>query len=659
MTDAYHFFKEGLLLLESENYVAARDMFLLAEASDDRRVSIQVNLAASLVGTHEYERALYHAIKAIRLDPLNANAHLNAGLASYGLYQLDEALTHLKKALFLSQESEEIKIALSRIYQKRKDYLDARSILQSGYDNSHSCKIGLELAQLYKAQGDHTASEDIYQSLISKFPRDEKLLQSYGYTLQVQDRHEEQINFLKNNILTWSRGHKFFLGMGLYAATSLCSWEEVTQFLSAIHEAVNSSDFVMSPLPILTVSDNLELINRVNRSYFLNVKPLARHTIHNPFLLKFEPHDMQRIKIAYISADFREHPVAHLIRDVFLLHDRKRFDVFGFSLFPGLPDSEAHILKTRFDHYFDVSELDSTATSEFIMSHKIDIAIDLMGYTSGARPEIFITRCAPIQINYLGYPSSTNAIGHDYMIADKFLIDEEQEALYSEKVIQLKCFMPNSERPKSHNVIRREDFGFTEEQLLFCCFNNVSKITANMFHCWLEILTKLEGSVLWLGSCNDTARQNLVNACLSRNVSQERIIFSPRFSSLADHLARISLCDLALDTFPYNGHTTSADALWAGVPVLTCRGESFASRVSSSLLMQLGLKELVVESIQEYQELAIRLGSDRLGINLLKDQLMKSKSESALFDIRAYLKDYEAQLERVYRERLKPSPEAK
>jgi predicted O-linked N-acetylglucosamine transferase (SPINDLY family) len=186
----------------------------------------------------------------------------------------------------------------------------------------------------------------------------------------------------------------------------------------------------------------------------------------------------------------------------------------------------------------------------------------------------------------------------------------------------------------------------------------VSKITADMFHCWLEILTKLEGSVLWLGSCNDTARQNLVNECLSRNVSPERIIFSPRFSSLADHLARISLCDLALDTFPYNGHTTSADALWAGVPVLTCRGESFASRVSSSLLMQLGLKELVVGSIQEYQELAIRLGSDRLGVNLLKDQLMKSKSESTLFDICAYLKDYEAQLERVYRERLKPSPKA-
>jgi protein O-GlcNAc transferase len=658
VTDAYGFFKEGLSQLESGNYIAARDMFLLAEASDNQRPSIQVNLAASLVGTHEYGLALYHAVKAIELDPSNANAHLNAGLASYGLHQLDEALAYLKKALSLCQKSEEIKIALSRVYAKRKDYSDALSILQSGYDNSYSCKIGLELAQLYKVQGDHALSEDLYQSLISKFPRDEKLLQSYGYTLQVQDRHEEQINFLKNNIFNWSKGHKFFLGMGLYAATNLCSWEEAKQFLSAIYESLNSPDFVMSPLPILTVTDNLEIINKVNGNYFSNVYSRSCHTIHNSSPLNFEPPNTQRIRIAYISADFREHPVAQLMRDIFLLHDRGQFDVFGFSLFPGLPDSEARILKTRFDHYYDVSELDSRSASEFIMTHKIDIAIDLMGYTSGARPEIFIHRCAPVQINYLGYPSSTNAISHDYIIADKFLIDEAQEAHYLEKIIRLKCFMPNSERPKSHNIIRREDFGFTEEQLLFCCFNNVSKITADMFYCWLEILTKVEGSVLWLGSCNDTARQNLMNECLSRNVSRERIIFSPRFPSLADHLARISLCDLALDTFPYNGHTTSADALWAGVPVLTCRGDSFASRVSSSLLAQLGLKELVVESIQEYQGLAIRLGSDRLGIKLLKDQLMKSKSKSTLFDIRTYLKDYEAQLQRIYRERLKPGAKA-
>ncbi len=655
MTDAYHFFKEGLLLLESENYLAARDVFFLAEAADEHRVSIQVNLAAALVGNQEYELALDHAVKAIGLDSSNANAHLNAGLACYGLHQSDEALAHLAKALSLCQESEEIKIALSRVYTRKKDQVAALSILQSGYTKSQSLKIGLELAQLYKGQGNNAASEDIYQSLIRAFPRDEKLLQSYGYTLQVQDRHTEQLDFVKNNVLTWSSGRKFFLGMGLYAATSLCDWKDVKKFLSAIHESANSPDFVMSPLPILTVSDNLELINNINQNYFLNVNSRTGQTSDNSFPLDLKSHNTQRIKIGYISADFREHPVARLMRDIFLFHDRNRFEVFGFSLFPGLPDAEAHILESRFDHYFDVSDLDSKSASEFIKTHKIDIAIDLMGYTSGARPEIFIYRCAPIQINFLGYPSSTKSKSHDYIIADKFLIDEAQEAQYSEKVINLSCFMPNSERPTADSLIRREDFGFTNEQVLFCCFNNVFKITAEMFHCWLEVLRKVEGSILWLGSCNDIARQNLLNECMSKNISQERIVFSQRFPSLGEHLARISLCDLALDTFPYNGHTTSADALWAGVPVITCRGESFASRVSYSLSVQLGLEDLVTESIEEYQELAILLGSDRPRINQLKTQLGRSKSASSLFDIHAYLKDYEAQLERIYSERLEPN----
>jgi protein O-GlcNAc transferase len=687
MNEAYIYFKDGLSRLTTKDFTGARDAFIKAASYDSNRVSIKVNLAAALIGTGEYEYALDRALEALTLEPLNPSALLNAGVATYELGRTNASLIYLDKALSLCRESDDIRIALARVYQEQGRSQDALEILRPSNNLTQSLSMGLALAQHYKRHRNLTEAEATYKQLLIGFPSNAELLVSYGHLVQTQGRITEAIPlykkaadlspsysiawlnlasalFLAGNFsevigitrsrLSQENGNRFLLGLGLNAAICICDWRSARDFLKKIKTSFYDPEFVMSPFPILAVSDDIKLINEINRKYYSHIVRMNRC---NP-TPNLEPKTGHKIRIAYISADFREHPVSQLARDLFLYHDRSRFEILGFSLFGGKVDSETAVLKSRFDEFFDFSNLSNERAVELIRAEKIDIAIDLMGYTQGARPEIFIQRCAPIQINYLGYPSSLASQAHDFIIADSELINPRDVADYYEEVLHLPCFMPISHLPQIPKLARREDFGIPNGQIVFGSFNNVYKLTAELFHCWLEILRQVEGSILWLGHCNETARNNLVKECISGSISVERIIFSQRIPSLSCHLDRIRLCDLVLDTYPYNGHTTTADSLWAGVPVLTCQGRHFASRVSSSLLGRLKLHELITHSIEEYLELAVVLGRDRLKLNLLRTRLEKSKSESTLFDIRAYLKDYEAQLERIYRERLKPSPKA-
>jgi predicted O-linked N-acetylglucosamine transferase (SPINDLY family) len=364
-----------------------------------------------------------------------------------------------------------------------------------------------------------------------------------------------------------------------------------------------------------------------------------------------------RIRVAYLSADFREHPVARLMADVFERHDRQRFEVAAVSFGPSAEGSMRQRLCASFEHFLDVSELSDRAIAEQLRARGIDIAIDLTAYTQHGRPQILAHRPAPLQASFLGYPGTTAAPFIDYLIADGQVILEEQAAHYSEQVVRLPdCYLPgNSARPIAARTPTREELGLPEQGFVFCCFNNVYKILPDVFACWLRMLRETPSSVLWLREAGPAAARNLLATAQRHGVEPHRLRFAPR-QPLAEHLARHRQADLFLDTLPYNAHSTAADALWAGLPILTCRGKSFVARVASSLLLTAGLPELVTDSLEEYTARALQLAQNATELAALRARLDRNRLSSPLFDAQRFSRHFEAALTLMHDRQLRGLP---
>ena len=311
-----------------------------------------------------------------------------------------------------------------------------------------------------------------------------------------------------------------------------------------------------------------------------------------------------------------------------------------------------------FDQFINVNLKSDKEIALLSRDLKIDIAVDLMGFTKNNRFRIFVERCAPIQVNYLGYSATTGADCIDYIIADKVLIPKENQKDYSEKIIYLPdCFMANDFTKKiSAKIFTREELGLPKEGFVFCSFNNYYKITPKIFDIWMRLLKKVEGSVLWLTGNNFTGAKNLQKEANQRGVDSNRLIFSKAMPLLADHLARHKSADLFIDTIPYNGHTRASDALWAGLPVLALTGQSFSSRVSASLLNAVGLQELITYSEKEYEDLSIELATNPTRLKEIKSKLEKNKLIKPLFNTKLFTKNIETAYTKIYQKYLKNLP---
>ncbi len=337
-------------------------------------------------------------------------------------------------------------------------------------------------------------------------------------------------------------------------------------------------------------------------------------------------HTHQKIKIAYFSSDFRNHPMSYLTVELFEHHDRSRFEIIAFSFSPTNHKDEIRLrIEAAFDRFFDINGQVDEQVVQLSRQLEIDIAVDLNGFTAHARPALFAMCVAPIQMSYLGYAGTMASSYMDYFLADSVLIPTEYQAYYAEKIV----YLPNSYMMNSHRVIAdkkftRAELGLPEHGFVFCCFNNTYKITPEVFDIWMRILHHVKGSVLWLLEYNATAVKNLRREATARSIAVERIIFAQRLA-LPEHLARHRLADLFLDTLPCNAHTTTSDALWAGLPVLTCMGEAFASRVAASLLNAIGLPELVTTNLDDYQALAIQLATHPDQLAALKQKLADNR----------------------------------
>jgi len=436
---------------------------------------------------------------------------------------------------------------------------------------------------------------------------------------------------------------KFLFGQLIFTKMQMCDWTNFQSQVDKLKENIYKNNKVSTCLTVLALIDSPEIQKKsaeIWTNYKYPTKPLLEPIIKNNNL---------KIKLGYYSSDFHNHATSILINELFKLHDKSKFELIAFSYGPKIDDDMRKQLIKDFDIFNDVHN--NTDEEIAIMSRQmnIDIAIDLKGITKNERMGIFSRRVAPIQVNYLGYPGTTGANYFEYIIADKILITTDTEKFYSEKII----YLPDSyqvndrNRERGNQIVNKQEYGLPDNSFVFCCFNNSYKINPIIFDVWMKILKCIDGSVLWLLEDNQIAVFNLKNEAEKRGVSSERLIFAKRMNNL-DHLKRHGAADLFLDTYPCNAHTTASDALWAGLPILTIKGESFASRVAASLLNAIKIPELITDSIENYEKLAIELAEDPTRLGHIKEKLDKNILSTPLFDSKLFTLNIEKAYLKIY-----------
>jgi len=433
-----------------------------------------------------------------------------------------------------------------------------------------------------------------------------------------------------------NRSIPYLLGHILYTRMFLCQWHGLITLCDEVSQAIRLGLPASLPFPLLATTVSPE-IQRQCASIFVHEKCPPRPQVN----CERTARGPSVIRVAYISADFRSHPTAYLMAGVFECHDRTSFETYGIALRTPSEDAIGTRVRHSFDRCVDVSRMSDPDVSGLLRDLEIDIAIDLMGFTSNARTAILASRPAAVQVNYLGYPGTMGAPYIDYIIADAFLIPSQHRSQYAESVVYLPdCFQANDHRRLvGCNPPSRESCQLPLHDVVFCSFNASNKITPAVFAVWMNILAATPRSVLWLLG-NETVQATLRREAAAKGVDPTRLVFAPRVA-YEQHLARLQLADIFLDTFPFNGGATASDALWAGLPVLTCAGQTFASRMAGSLLTALGISELVTASTDDYERLACTLAANRDRLAAVKDKVARNRSNTPLFDTQRFTRNLE------------------
>lgn len=449
-----------------------------------------------------------------------------------------------------------------------------------------------------------------------------------GIALQSVKRHDEAIASLVKSLELAPRA-AYVLSHALWSELSICRWRSFDARVEALRSQLRRDNVPAAPFIFLAVSHSAEE-QRHCAELHLREKLQGRPAP----LAQGARYRHRKIRLAYLSGDFREHPVAHLTAGLFERHDRDRFEVFGISYGPDDGSATRRRIAQGCDRFVDVMRLSDAAAAGAVREMEADIAIDLHGHTSGARPGILAWRPAPVQAGYLGFAATTGADFMDYIIADAFVVPAEHQRFFTERVVHLPdCFQVNDHRRAGPaKAPARSAEGLPEKGFVFCCFNNTYKLNPWMFDIWMRLLREVPGSVLWLREEGAAAAANLGEEARARGVDPARVVFARRLPDFADHLARHRLADLFLDTLPYNAHTTASDALAAGLPLITCAGSAYAGRVAGSLLRTLGLPELITGSLKDYEALALALAREPQRLAELRARLERNLATSPLFD---------------------------
>jgi protein O-GlcNAc transferase len=597
-------FREGMALHRQGELAGAERIYREVLDQQAQHFDSLHMLGVIALQTRRTEHGIELIRKAIGLNEKVAAAHNNLGKALLDIGRPGEALASFDQATALDAGFAEAHVNRSNTLVKLRRLEEALVSYQK------AAALRPDHAEVYRNCG----------NVFSKLRRYDEAFAAYDRALA-----------LKPN-LPGAEGHR------LYARMHLCDWSrweaESAHLIASVRNGhANTQPFIFLAIPSSS-EDQLQCAKLWAASNFpASEKPVWQG----------ERYDHDRIRVAYLSADFRQHALSFLMAGMFECHDKSRFEVTGISF--GIDDhSEIHRRVTAsFERFVDARSYSDDQIADLIKALEIDIVVDLMGFTTDSRTGIFARRPAPIQAHYLGYPGTMGARYIDYIIADRVVVPDHQREFYSEKRVLLpdSYLVNDRKRPISDRTFTRTELGLPSTGFVFCCFNNNHKITPDVFDCWMRILGQVEGSVLWLFQDNAKAADNLKKEALARGVNADRLIFASRMPP-SDHLARHRAADLFLDTLPYNAHTTGADALWAGLPVLTRLGETFVGRVAASLLNAVGLPELITTTLEDYEALAIRLARRPDELAAIRAKLEANRLTTPLFDTQRFTQNIEA-----------------
>jgi protein O-GlcNAc transferase len=583
-----------------------------------------------------HDEALAAFDKALALDPNFPGAWHGRGNALNALKRHDEALVAYDKALALAPGLTEAWLGRGFAMIELRRYGEALSV----FDRAKAVVPNLVEAWLGRGSafyGLNRCDEALaaYNKALTLKPELAETLIDCG-NIYVQLSQFDKALSAYSRALRVKPGIKWAKGNRLHAKLQLSDWTGLDAEISHLVASVRAHQSPIPPFEFLAASCSAADQLACAKQCMADLPAL-------PAAWQGETYLHDRLRIGYLSADFRSHPVARAALGLFEAHDKSRFETIALSFGPDDGSDLRRRIKSAFDDFVDVRHLSDVDLAASIHRREIDILVDLTGFTTHSRFNVLARRAAPIQINFLGYPGTMGADCIDYIIADATIVPEEHFRFYSERVAWLPdCYLPNDNNsPISERTPTRAECGLPETAFVFCCFNNTYKINPQIFDVWMRILAAIANSVIWLRETNPIALRNLRREAERRGIAPGRLVFAPSIE-VADHLARQRQADLFLDTLPYNAHTTASDALWAGLPLVTCLGETFAGRVAASLLKAVGLPELITTSLNDYEALALRLARDPALLGGIKDKLLRNRDTYPLFDTARFTRHLEA-----------------
>lgn len=605
MPDAQHLHAkllEGVAHQQAGRLAEAGTAYRFVLKHDPRNFDALHLLGVIAAETKEFTEAVKLISRALIINPANATAHYNRGIALEELRQYDAAVAAYDKCIKLKPDH-------AVAYNNRGIALAAlRRLNEAVASSTHAIALQPDYADAFHNRG----------LVRSDLGEHEAALADFDAALRLKS------------------GYPFLTGVRLQTKLRICDWHNVAAEIADVENRLARNEAVTTPWPALAITGSPALQRKAAETWAQANQP------PNPALGPLAARARRgKIRIGYFSMDFREHPVAQLIAGFIEQHDRGAFEIYAFSYSPDTKDALRQRLRGAVDTFIDVREKSDPDIAALARKAGIDIAVDLAGYTTAARPGIMAARAAPLQVNYLGYAASMGVPYIDYVIADPHVLPDAHKPHFSEKVVTLPCYMVNDSGVIASATRSRASFGLPAAGFVFCCFNNAYKIRPETFDAWMGILQHVPGSVLWLLEDNAAATRNLRREASLRGIDPARLVFAAR-GSAEDYRERLRIADVYLDTSPYNAHTAAGDALGAGLPLITCQGESFAGRVAASLLQAAGTPDLITHTLAEYESLAVDLATAPDRLAAVKHRLAENREHGLLYDTARFARHMEA-----------------
>lgn len=595
----------------------------------------------------------------LKLDPGNLLGQVNLARAYLHLSQLDDALRVIDVVRRGQPTLELGALIEAEAYNRLQQYAAAEASLQTLPESSQTTKsYWYSLGYAQQLQGKHPLAIESFMKALSIQLDDAMTHYCMGLSFFEMQLKDEACECFRTGLLLGLHAQKIrAVGVLAFAERETCQWDESEPHLQELRELV--ADLTPESEVDATLFTHMTLIGdpvhqltaaraMTNRwRYFEAVKPKSAARAPGG-----------RLRLGYLSGDFHAHATCVLMAELFEHHDKSQFEVFAYSHSPDERSAMRARVEGSIEHFVDVRSLSNQGIAQRIADDHIDVLIDLKGHTAGNRLEVLAYRPAPVQATFLGFPGTSGASFMDYIIGDPIVTPLENAEHFAEKIAQMPvCYQPNDRQRPLPRPMHRADAGLPEDAVVLCGFNQPYKISPEVMDVWCGLLNDIPNAVLWLLDWHTQARPNLEREFQKRGVPSHRVYWAPRLD-LADHISRLSLADIFIDTWPCNAHTTASDALWAGVPVVTFLGEAFASRVASSLLHAVGLDELICDDLSSYQDTIKSLAQDLQRRAALREMLVRARDTAPLFDSERFTRDYEALILRAHERHVQGLPVA-